>query len=726
MTASERPGRLAALGGACARRPRIVIAAWLLALVATIAVNAAAGGAFSDKIELSGTQAYDGQQLLAAHEPAAGGHVGQVVFHVPTGSLRSQAAAIEQSVANLKSLPHVLSASNPMAKESPNLSADGKTGYSSVHFDQRPKALGEAYIPKLEGATEPARKAGIEVEYGGNLDELLRPAANDKLSEGIGFGVALLVLLVGFGSVAAAVLPLVSALLAVVIGVSVLGILSALITFGTAAPTLALMIGLGVGIDYALFLTTRFRQQIADGSPPSAAAEMTAATSGHAVLVAAGTVSLALLGLYASGITFIGRLGLAAVVAVLVAAAAAMTLVPAALGALGTNIDRWCVRDPVAEAGSDSDTWHRYAHAIARRPWWYVAASVATLLVLTIPLLSIELGHIDDGADSTSYTDRRAYDLIAQGFGTGANAAMTIVVDVRNDTSKPGETAQKLEAAIAKVPDVAHTGALKPSSNGELLIGNVIPASKPQSASTKALFETLVDHTLPETLAGSGAKGYVTGAVATQLQFTDTLVSRLVIVIAVVVALAFFLLMATFRSLLLAVKAAVLNLLSIGAAYGVLVAVFQWGWGRGLIGVGEKVPIESYVPVLMFAIVFGLSMDYEVFLLTRIKEAFEESGDNTGSVAAGLASTARVITCAALIMASVFISFVLSTNVVVKMLAVGLSASVLIDATIVRLVLVPATMTLFGGANWWLPAWLDRVLPRIDAEGATVAPVDAG
>ena len=726
--AARGPGRLAALGRGCARRPGRVIAAWLLALVASVAVSQLAGGAFNDNVELSGTQANAGLKLLAANDKDAGGHVGQVVFHVPSGSLRSEEAQIEQAVASLRQLPHVQGASDPLAKGSSTISADARTAYSSVHFDVRPKTLGDGYIPKLEAATSAPRAAGVQVEYGGGLDELFRPAPNDIISEVIGFAVALLVLLVGFGSVAAAGLPLLTALLAVAVGLSLLTIAAAGLTFGTASPTLALMIGIGVGIDYALFLTTRHRQLLMDGADPLDAATSTVASSGHAVLVAAGTVSLALLGLFASGILFIGQLGLAAVFTVIVAGIAALTLVPALLGLLGRRIDALTVRTPVAESGADGDTWHSYASLVARRPWRFLTAGLAILLVLTIPLLSINLGHIDDGADPTSYTDRQAYDLIAEGFGVGANGAFTVVVDISRAGEPAGQIAKSVEGALHDTAGIARVSSLSPSENDKILVGSVIPSTSPQDAATAALFKQLINTTIPTALQGSGAEGYVTGNLPTQLQFRDTVVSRLPVVIAVVVLLAFLLLMVTFRSVLVALKAAILNLLSIGAAYGIVVAVFQWGWGGSFFGVAEHVPIESYVPVLMFAIVFGLSMDYEVFLLSHIKEGWDRTGENTSAVAAGLAGTARVITCAALIMASVFISFVLSSNVVIKMLAVGLSASVLVDATVVRLILVPASMTLLGKANWWLPAWLDRILPRIQAEGpwpATAAPAAA-
>ncbi len=723
-TVSHRPSLLARVGTACARRPFVTFAIWLLALVATLGLSKKVGATFSDNINLSGTQAHTGQILLAAGDPAASGYSGLIVMHLASGELNSKSSAIGQALKNVQSLPHVLSVTNPLAPQSPAYSRDGHTAYATVQFDERPKLLGHPYIARLEHAMSPTSSAGVEVQYGGGLDELFRPKANDALSEVIGFGVALVVLAFGFGSLIAAGLPLLSALVAVGTGIGLLGLAAAIMTFGTTAPTLSIMIGLGVGIDYALFLTTRFRQQVMDGADPVDAAGFAVGTSGHAVLVAASTVALALLGLYTSGVTFIGQLGLAAVLSVLTAVVAALTLVPAMLALVGRRIDRFTVRPAVAEAGGDNDTWHRYARFVERNPWRLFAGALALLMILTIPLLSINLGHIDDGADPLSYTDRQAYDLISRGFGVGANSAFTVVVDLHGvNASAASSIAGKVQGALAGTSDVAGAGALSPTSNGKLLVGKVIPASAPQATATRELFHKLVDTTLPNTLRGTGAHGYVTGTAAQQIQFRDTITGSLPIVIGVVVALAFLLLMMTFRSIWIPIKAAILNLLSIGAAYGVIVAVFQWGWGRSLIGVSENVPIESYIPVIMFAIVFGLSMDYEVFLLSRIKESWAETGDNTAAVGAGLAATARVISCAAIIMASVFLAFVLSTNVVVKMLAVGLSVSVLVDATIVRLVLVPSTMTLLGAANWWFPAWLDRLLPRIDAEGDAAVPV---
>jgi RND superfamily putative drug exporter len=568
------------------------------------------------------------------------------------------------------------------------------------------------------------RSAGAEVEYGGPLGELARPAADDRVSELIGFGVAVIVLLVGFGSVIAAVVPLLSALISVVGGLAILGLLAAAFTLATVSPTLATMIGLGVGIDYALFMLTRHRQNLIDGMDPVRAAGQAASTSGHAVLVSGCTVIIALAGLSASGVSFIALLGLAAAVTVVSAVVGALTLVPALLGFIGRHIDRYHVRPPIAEteAGAGDTpqgTWHRYAQRVERRPLSFLSAGVAVVVVLAIPLFSIQLGHIGDGADPTSFTDRRAYDLMADAFGPGSNGPLTVVVDQTNvPQSQRSALASKAQQSLDEVQGAAVVTPLAPTQDGDVLIGTVYSTKSPQNAATTDLTNRLVDDTLPDVVQGTDAKGYVTGTTATQVDFRDIVASQLPVIIAVVVGLAFLIILAVFRGLLVALKAAVLNVLSIAASYGVVVAVFQWGWGGPALGVHGKVPIESYVPMMMFAIVFGLSMDYEIFLLSRVHEAWIRSRDAKGSVAHALEITARVITCAALIMVSVFAAFIVSDNIVVKMLGLGLAVSVLIDATVVRLLMVPAVMTLLGRHAWWMPRWLDRVVPHIDAEGA--------
>ncbi|MEV6197888.1 MMPL family transporter [Streptomyces sp. NPDC051920] len=706
-----RPSVLHRTGAFCARHAMWVIAAWLVVLAAAFAGRHAVGATFGDEVTLPGSQAGIGADLLARSDPAAGAPGGKVVFHVGSGRVADHAAGLETTLGRLRDLPHVTAVAAPVT------SADGATAYAAVSFDRKLKSLGHGYTERLDEATAPARDAGIGVGYGGDLHDVVRAPADDATAEAIGVGAALIVLLLAFGSVAAALMPLVTALIGVGVGLGVVGIVAGTLTFATSAPTLATMIGLGVGIDYALFLITRFRQYLIDGDDPLTAVGRTTAVSGRAVLVAAGTVAVALLSLYACGLTMIGRLGLAATVAVVVTAAAALTLVPAAMGLVGRRIDLLRVRRrPVAESSGDQDGWHRYARLVARRPWRFFAAGLAVVALCAIPLFSMRLGHIDDGADPAGSTTRDAYDWIADaegpGFGPGVNGPFTLVVDLTHATVSADRVADLVTDGLTGTDGVARVAPARTSPDGKVLVTTVVPSTGPQSADTGALFVTLTDTALPGALEGTGTTGHLTGSTAGQLEFRDTVTERLPLIIGIVLVAAFVLLTAVFRSLVIPLKAVALNLLTTAASYGVLVAVFQWGWGDGLLGLGEPVPIESYVPMMMFAIVFGLSMDYEIFLLSRMAEEWHATGDNERSVGTGLSLTGRVITCAALIMTAVFLSFTGSPAVVVKMLALGLAVSVVLDATVVRLVLVPSLMFLMGRANWWLPGWLDRRLPR--------------
>ncbi|HEX2319883.1 MAG TPA: MMPL family transporter [Streptosporangiaceae bacterium] len=575
------------------------------------------------------------------------------MFHAKHGTVSASKSAVNQATSNVAKLPHVIGATSPFASSnSGQVSKDGTIAYTSASWNVNPDSLSNSYLDKLNKAVEPARKAGLTVDYGagaGNIGQ----QTNDLTSEGIGLACALALLLFMFGSLIAAAIPLLSALCSVGAGLSLLGLLASAITFPTTAPTIATLLGLGVAIDYGLFLTARHREQLDQGMDVTSSVKRAESTSGAAIVVAGSTVVISILGLYIAGVTFVGSLGLAA----------------------------------------------------------------AVVVALTF---SIVLGQPDNGTNPASDSNKRAFVLIKQGFGTGVNGPLTVVVKL------PKESSQTTNSKLSTMQsDLAHTHGVKTVSPpvvnkaGTVAVLNVIPTTRPQATATTNLVKTLRNTVLPN----EHLTTYVTGTTAGTVDFTDRITARLVWLIVAVIAISFLLLTMAFRSIVIATKAAILNLLSIGAAVGVIVAIFQYGWGASLIGLHTTLPIPAYVPMLVFCIVFGLSMDYEVFLLSRVHEAWLVTGDERRSVAIGIGATARVITTAAAIMVTVFASFVLNSDPTVKMLVIGMAFAVLIDASVVRMVLVPSIMTLLGRYAWWMPHWMEPIVPQLHLEDSQSPPV---
>jgi RND superfamily putative drug exporter len=716
------------LGRGAARRHRIVIGLWIVAAVVLGVVASRNGGQTRDVFTIPGTQSQQAFDLLEQRFPAANGASAQVVFQSTNGTLTSSAdlAAINAAVSNLGRLPGAIGVTNPTQPTfAGDISPDQTIAYATVAFSSNVTALPKTTMDALTQATAPAVQAGLDVQYGGAVvDYFNQPQSSisDHADE-IGLGIAVIILLVALGSVVSMAVPISLALIALACSNLLLKIIEAHLTVGQVAPILGTMIGLGVGIDYSLFIVSRHRQNLAEGMDVETAAGRALATSGSAVLFAAVTVCLALGGLALLRIPYVTTLGLAAAMYVAVTVVAALTLLPALLGLLGRRIDALSIhhRD---EADPGRTLSARWADQVARRPVLFCVVSLALLLALAFPLVRIQLGFSSDASAPTSTTQRQAYDLLAQGFGPGVNGPLLVVIPLDASSPTAATTTQlaALSSAIASTPGVAKATPAIPSPQGTAAIIEVTPETAPTDPATTALVRTLRAGTIPGVMSAGAASGVgqpvVGGVTAAYIDLTDLIEARLFPFIGGVVLGAFLLLMMVFRSLFVPFKAAVMNLLSIGAAYGFVVAVFQWGWAKGLIGLQETVPIVAFVPVMMFAILFGLSMDYEVFLLSRIREDFDRTGDSHASVVRGLASTARVITSAALIMISVFLAFVTNPSPTVKMIGLGMAVAVFVDASVVRMMLVPATMEIAGRWNWWIPRWLDRVLPHINVDRA--------
>jgi putative drug exporter of the RND superfamily len=728
------------LGGLAARRYWFFILGWVIVLAGLLAARSAYGGQYVNDYTVPGSNSSNGLNVLNGEYPQQGGFGGQIVFHALHGTVAQQQSAVNQATSNVAKLPDVIKAVSPFS--SPSSAAVAKNGtiaYSSVSWSANPAGLDSAYLGQLDNAVAPARKAGLEVQYGGGAGQIGQQTGDTK-SEAIGLACALLLLLFMFGSLITAAIPLVSAIFSVGAGLSVVGLLAAITTFPSVAPTVATLLGLGVAVDYGLFLTARHREQLDRGMGVVDSAIRAEGTSGAAIVVAGSTVVVAILGLYLSGVPFVGAMGLAAAIVVAITMLSALTLVPSFMGLVRSNVRSLPSRIRARRAGISAQqqarrtaeateqhhehgAFARWGRRVARQPWPWGIASVVVLLVLAIPVLSINLGQPDNGTNPLNQTSRQAYDLISEGFGVGANGPLTIVVKLpRQSSSADQSLLSSMSKGVAGTPGVASVSPASTNGAATVAVFNAIPTTRPQATATSSLVQTLRDDVLPRYHATT----YVTGTTPGNVDFTNQIASRMLILILAVVAVAFVLLTTAFRSVVIALKAAIMNLLSIGAAYGVIVAVFQWGWGASLVGVHTTSPIPAYVPMMVFAIVFGLSMDYEVFLLSRVHEAWLGTGDAHRSVALGIGSTARVITTAAAIMVTVFLSFVLNDQSAVKMLAVGMAVAVFIDASVVRMVLVPAIMALLGARAWWMPRWLEPVVPRLHLEGSEVAAAAAG
>ncbi|MGZ4637772.1 MAG: MMPL family transporter [Actinomycetes bacterium] len=702
------------IGHFSGRHPWRILAAWILVAVAAVMLNSSIGGQPDESFRLPGAESQRAADALAQRFPQQTLYTSNIILHSEDGiTAPTVKAAVADTIAELKKSPHVVAVTDPYDPRGPTVSKDGKTAFATVGYDA--KKVGVAEFDAADHAVKGVRDAGVQVEYDGDLGYAKGDA--EPGSEKIGILVAVVVLAVAFGSLVAMSLPIVVALVGILIGISGIGILSGQLAVPQIATIVAMMLGLGVGIDYALFILARHRQNLEAGMPVPEAIGRANATAGLSVLFAGVTVVVAIAGLQVSGIPMMTMMGWASALMVLVTLVAAVTLLPALLGVAGRRVNSLRVpfikQKPADNPRSKSARW---AAKVVAKPVRFGVVAAVLLGVLAAPVFAMRLGFADAGNDGPSTTTRRAYDLLAEGYGPGVNGPLQVVVELHGN----GQDAAALAAvgtALKSDPGVASVDAAAISPKRDLAVIGVTPTTSPQDAKTEQLVTRLRSDVLPHALGERKSDATVTGGTALMGDVSARLQQRMLWFLGAVIGLAFLVLMIVFRSVLVPLKAAALNVLSVGAAYGVLVAVFQWGWAANLIGVKETVPIMPLAPMLMFAILFGLSMDYEVFLLSRVREQYLRHRDPKRAVVEGVGSTARVITSAALIMISVFAAFILSSDVTTKMFGVGLSVAVLLDVTLVRMVLVPAAMSLLGHRAWWLPAWLDRILPTIDLEG---------
>jgi RND superfamily putative drug exporter len=702
------------LASFCYSRRRTVVAVWVVLLIGISVLAKAEGGDLLKTFSLPGSQSQAAFDVLK-HDFNRKGDTGELVFRVRNaGDVQSPAVkqAVNSLADELRHQPHVVSVTTPYEPAGARFlsSRDARIAYAEILFDLQSNDVPVSLSTHMRSLVSHANTSALQFELGGAMfTDQTQPA-----SELVGVLAAVIILLVAFGSLLAMGLPILTALFGIGVGLAFVELLARVLDVPSFAPQVTAMIGIGVGIDYALFISTRYREALHEGADPEYAVIHSIDTSGRAVLFAGGTVVISLLGLFLIGVSFIRGLAVGASLAVLFVMAAAVTLLPAVLGFVGHTIDRFALPTAKRQKPVDQTFWARWSRALQAHPWPAAIGGFVILVALALPALGLRLGVADAGNDPSSFTTRRAYDLLTEGFGPGFNGPLLLATETHN----PGDlaTLNRVATAIRQTPGVAQVSPVIPSTNGQAALIQVVSAASPQDAATTTLVHTLRDRVIPDTTRGTDLALHVGGQTAVGVDLADTLGQRLPYMFLAILVMSFLLLMLVFRSLLVPLKAVIMNLLSIGAAYGVIVLIFQNGWLKNLVGIGKEGPIEAWIPMMMFAIVFGLSMDYEVFLLSRIKEDYDLTHDNAGAVARGLAKTARLITAAAAIMICVFGSFVLSDMRVLKLIGFGLAFAVFIDATVVRLILVPATMELLGDRNWWFPKALEW-LPKVHIEG---------
>ena len=706
----------------------IVIVGWIATLLVMGFIAAAVGSKFSEEFSLPSSDSKDALDLLEDRFPAQAGDTVQIVYKAESG-VDSPAVkrTMEGVFTKVEQFPHVSEVSSPYEDGGAGaVSDDGEIAYATAQFNVTTDKLGDDEVKKIMDTARDAGGDGLQVEVGGSPAEEVRSEEEESGSEMIGVLAAIIVLLISFGSVVAMGLPIITALFALGVGISGITLFTHVFDTAEFAPQLAFMIGLGVGVDYALFILTRFRNGLDEGLEKREAAIAAVDTAGRAVLFAGITVIISLMGMLLLGLPFLYGVATAAAIAVLFTMIAALTLLPALLTIAGNWVNR--IRIPGLGSGArsidENSWWFRWSRRIQRRPWTAALLAGALLIALCIPTLSLRLGTNDAGTDPAGTTTREAYDLLAEGFGPGFNGPFQLVAALpekgEDKALQELRTELKSEEGVEAVTDVT----LNP--NETVGVFQLYPTTSPQSEETTELLDRIRDDVIPPVEEATGAQVHVGGINAIFEDFGNAIADKLPLFIGVVVLLSALLLMIVFRSVWVPLKAILMNLLSIGAAFGLIVAVFQWGWGASLIGVDATGPIISFFPIFLFSIIFGLSMDYEVFLMSRIHEEWEHSHDATQSVTRGLALTGRVITAAAAIMVTVFASFMIGEDRIIKLFGLGLASAVFIDAVIIRSVLVPAVMQLLGARAWWFPDWLDRILPKLHVEPAEGDPSPTG